>query len=156
MVPFLRTDVLCESLLLLLRHHPLMMILCFFWIFEGRTHFKRRLSQQVLLDPACLPYREDLLAFLRLEKHKGREIFLATAADRPAVEPILKHVGLFAGCFASDGSVNLKGKKKGAVLSQRFGYRKFDYVGNDRTDLEVRKHANAAILVGSSQALSPR
>jgi hypothetical protein len=43
--------------------------------------------------------------FLKVEKSKGRPIYLASASDRRYAERIADHLGLFDGVFGSDASV---------------------------------------------------
>ncbi len=88
--------------------------------------------------------------FLRQQKEVGRRIVLTTASDREAVEPIVTHLKIFADVIASDGVVNLSGRNKCKVLEERFGRRRFDYVGNARIDLPLWRAANAAHLVAPS------
>lgn len=74
----LATDVLWESLLVLLRTQPWRLACLPFWLLKGKAHLKHQIAQYVVLDPASLPYRDDVLDFLRKEQMAGREIVLAT------------------------------------------------------------------------------
>ncbi|WP_222706810.1 hypothetical protein, partial [Lacisediminihabitans profunda] len=76
----------------------------------------------------------------------GREVWLASASDELAVAPLAEAVGA-TGCIASDGRTCLVGQAKAAALVERFGEGGFDYVGNERRDLSVWKHARCAIGV---------
>jgi hypothetical protein len=49
---------------------------------EGKAYFKQQIAGHVVLNPAILPYREDVLQFLTREKAQGRDIVLATGSDR--------------------------------------------------------------------------
>ena len=89
------TDLLWESLFLLIREKPLYLFLLPYWLWQGRAVFKCEIAERVNLDPAALPYREALLARLREEREAGRRIILATAAPRKFAERIAEHLGLF-------------------------------------------------------------
>jgi len=61
----LRTDTLYEGLLLLLKRGPLYALLALFWLLHGRSRLKREVASRVILNPAELPYREDLVDYLQ-------------------------------------------------------------------------------------------
>jgi phosphoserine phosphatase len=143
-------DLLRLSVGRLLRRNPFALFQLPIWLLRGRAHLKREVARRVPLDPAALPYRADLLAFLRAEREDGRRLVLATAADATAADEIARHLGLFSDVLASDGRVNLSGRRKLAALERRFGWRGFDYAGNAAVDLHLWRHANAAIVVTSS------
>ncbi|MDR4501766.1 MAG: UbiA family prenyltransferase [Nitrospirales bacterium] len=141
------TDVLWESLLVLLKLQPWLLMALPFWLLQGRAALKRRIAERVILDPSSLPYRQDVLAFLRQEKARGRTLVLATASDYQPAEGIAAHLGLFSEVLASDGIVNLSGPRKQQALVSRFGEQGFDYIGDSATDLPVWSSAKRALLV---------
>lgn len=149
----LATDVLWESVLLLLKRKPHLMFLLPFWLLKGKAALKHNIAQKVRLDVANLPYRQDVLDFLIEEKDSGRHIVLATASDRKAAEAIANHLGLFSDVIASDGIENLSGIKKREALEARFSDQGFDYIGNSRVDLPLWEAANAALLVDPSKRM---
>ncbi|MGC9987910.1 MAG: UbiA family prenyltransferase [Terriglobales bacterium] len=144
----IRGNALWESVLVLFRTHPVALLLVPIWLLSGRAAFKRYLSARVHLNPACLPYRQEVLALLRQEKAEGRRIALTTAADRAVAESVSRHLGLFDEVHASDGKVNLKGAVKAAFLAQHFADTGFEYVGDSAADVEVWRSARAAYVVG--------
>ncbi len=117
--------------------------------FAGRAFLKRQLADRVQIDPARLPYRQQVLDLLQREKLAGRRIALVTAADRTLAEPISNYLGLFDEIHASDGQRNLKGSNKAAFLVEHFALFGFDYVGDSGADLEVWRYARAAYVVGT-------
>ncbi len=152
----LATDALWESLIVLLKARPWNLLLLPAWILRGKARFKREIASRTRLDPAPLPYREDVLEFLRQERRTGREIVLATASDQIIAVGIAEHLGLFTHVLASDGVVNLSGANKlQAVLAHAAG-KGFDYVGNSTADLALWEHAEHALLVSPSARLLER
>src|SRR3954447_10819939 len=89
------TDVSWESLLLLLRTDPGSALLMPLWLAQGRAHLKRKLAERVKPDAAVLPYRADVIDFLKKEKASGRRIILVTGADEQVATSVAAHVGLF-------------------------------------------------------------
>lgn len=121
---------------------------------DGRAGFKQAVAQYAVLDPALLPYNQDLLAYLCRQKQAGRELVLVTAADRSVAEAIAKHLGLFDAVLASDGACNLKGRAKAEALLARYGRKGFVYAGNARSDLAVWQEAAASILVDTPNGVA--
>jgi 4-hydroxybenzoate polyprenyltransferase len=145
----IRGNVLWECVLVLLKTRPVTVLLLPFWLLAGRANLKRQLAARVHLDPACLPYRQQVLDLLRGEKAAGRRIALVTAADRELAEVISSYLGLFDEVHASEGQLNLKGANKAAFLAQQFARTGFEYVGDSAADIEVWRNARAAYVVGT-------
>ncbi len=145
----IRGNVLWECVLVLLKTRPIAILLLPFWLFSGRAALKRKLAARIHLNPACLPYRQQVLDLLQQEKANGRRIALVTAADRELAETISSYLGLFDEVHASDGKVNLKGANKAALLAQHFAQTGFEYVGDSSNDIEVWRNACGAYVVGT-------
>ena len=150
----IRTDLLWESLLALLKQRPLSIFQLPFWLLKGRAYFKHQIASRVTLDVALLPYHQELVEFLSAERRDGRELTLATASHVTFARAVATHLGLFDDrVFGSDVSVNLKGARKVALLIERYGARRFAYAGNSTADLPIWADANEAIVVNASARL---
>jgi 4-hydroxybenzoate polyprenyltransferase/phosphoserine phosphatase len=145
----IRGNVLWECVLVLLKTRPITLLLLPFWLLAGRASFKQKLAARIHLNPACLPYRQQVLNLIRQEKATGRRIALVTAADRELAETISSYLGLFDEVHASDGELNLKGANKAVFLAQHFVQTGFEYVGDSAADVEVWRNARAAYVVGT-------
>ena len=152
----IKSDMLWESLVRLLRRNPLYLLAVPYWLLGGRARLKDQLARRVTLDAARLPYHEPFLAFLREQQRAGRQLLLVTASDRRMAEPVAAHLGLFAEVLASDGKTNLRGRNKAAHLAARFGERGFDYAGNSSIDLPVWARARQALVVNARPGLELR
>ncbi len=142
----IRDDASVKSFFLLLAKNPLRIFSALFWLRLGRVHLKRQIALRVVLEPTALSYREEVLAFLREEKARGRKIILATASDQIYADTIAHHLGIFSEALGSDGVTNLSGPRKRAALEKRYGV--FSYMGNSRDDLAVWRGAEEAFAVG--------
>jgi len=151
-----RTDTLWESVLLLLRRRPWLVLLLPTWMLRGRARFKRAVAERVSLDPGSLPYRTELVEMLRVSAGKGRRIVLSTAADARVAEAVAAHLALFHEVIASDGEQNLKAHHKRDSLAERFAATGFDYVGDAAADLPVLAAAHRGYLVGASAQTARR
>jgi len=152
----LRTDSLYESTLILLKANPLRAVLLPIWLLRGKAVLKHEIASRVTLDPATLPYHPELLAHLREEHAKGRQIVLVSAAHETVVRAVAQHLGLFADVIASDGVKNLKGMNKRDVLVARFGEGGYDYAGDHAADLDVWSAGRGAIVVSNDVRLARR
>lgn len=146
------TDTLVESVLLLAKQSPLDLLKLPLWLARGREVMKSEIARRVSVAPEQLPYRQDLLDYLRAEKAGGREIVLATAAHRSIADGVAGHLGLFDRVLATDGTRNLKGSNKLAAIREEVGP-DFAYAGDSAADLAVWEGAQAAVLVGASPAV---
>ncbi len=139
-------DLLVEGAARLLAASPLTLFALPIWLVKGRAALKRRIAAAVPLPPSSLVLNPAVLDEIAAAKVAGREVWLASAADERVVAPLAEGVGA-AGWFASDGRTNLSGEAKAAALVERFGEGGFDYVGNERRDLAVWRHARCIIGV---------
>src|SRR5690348_6389203 len=146
----LRMDLLFESLLILLKRKPWLLLFMPLWLMKGKAHVKKQLAGRVSLASVQLQMQDDLVRFLKFESEKGRRLVLCSASDRSFVEQVAKTLAFPVEVMGSDGVVNLKGENKAQALVARFGVRGFDYVGNGRADLPIWRQAREAILVRTS------
>jgi 4-hydroxybenzoate polyprenyltransferase len=149
----LKTDLLLESILALVKQHPVQALALPLWLLKGKARFKREIGRRVSLEVERLPYRQELLDYLRSQHARGRTLVLATATDAQPARQVAEHLQLFDSFMASDGVVNLSGEKKRQHLVSAFGEKGFDYVGNGRADLAVWRSARKAMAVNSSRGV---
>lgn len=138
-----KSDTLVDSALLLARQHPSKLLKLPGWLMEGKAALKRHITSAVTLDVAHLPYNRELLTYLEQEHARGRQLFLATAADSALAQRIADHLGIFSGVLASDGSTNLAGENKLAAFRARFGDQ-FCYIGNASPDISLLSACSAS------------
>lgn len=150
------SDLLLESLILLLKRNPLYLLCLPFWLLRGKANLKSEIASRVTLNPAALPYNNEFISWLKDERAAGRSLWLCTAADMRLATAVAGHLGSFDGVIASEGGVNLAGAKKAELLVQRFGEAGFDYCGNEVRDIAVWAHANGAIIVRAGEHLEQK
>lgn len=146
-------DTLHVSLGVLARRRPWLFPALPFVVLTGRARFKAFVSSQVSLDPARLPYRDDVVDFVKRQRAAGRRVLLATAANRHVADAVAAHLGLFDGVIASDGRHNAKGDRKVESIRELLGDSEFDYIGDSMPDVPVFKAARKSYLVCPSPAL---
>jgi 4-hydroxybenzoate polyprenyltransferase/phosphoserine phosphatase len=147
-----RTDTLLESTIRAIKRDILNLPKALLYLVKGRPTFKQFVASQAALSAKDLPYHADLLDYLRQERQRGRRIVLATAADRSIANAVASHIGLFDKVLSTEVGVNLKGATKLNMILKVVGSR-FVYAGDSSADLIIWRHAQAAILVGTTPIL---
>jgi 4-hydroxybenzoate polyprenyltransferase/phosphoserine phosphatase len=143
----IRSDLLLESLVLLIKRNPLYLFLVPFWLLRGKAVLKAEIASRVNLNAAALPYDQEFLKWLHSERAAGKSLWLCTASNQRLADSVAAHLGVFDGVLASDRNVNLAGSAKAAHLVERFGESGFDYCGNEHRDLLIWQRARAAVVV---------
>ncbi|MGH8112140.1 MAG: UbiA family prenyltransferase [Rhodanobacteraceae bacterium] len=151
----IRTDLLFESTLALLKRNPLYLFMLPFWWLGGRARLKRHIAQRTCVDVATLPWDRRVLHLIEVER-ENRQVVLCTASDQALADAVARHLGCFDRVIASDGSRNLSGHWKAETLVEAYGERGFDYAGNETRDLAVWAHARHAYVVNGSGGLAAR
>lgn len=149
----LKTDVLAESVLLLLKRNPLYLFLFPLWLIGGRARLKHEIATRIELPLDLLPLNPEILAHLREQRSAGRELILISASNDKAVQQIGAHLNLFDHSIGSDATVNLRSAAKLARIRQLTNAPAFAYAGNSRADLVIWAEAEQLYLVNCSPAL---
>lgn len=147
-----KSDTLVDSVLVMARQKPGDLLRIPGWIAAGKASFKKHVTASVELDVEHLPYNHVLLEWLRKEAGAGREIYLATAADKTLAERVAAFLGIFRGVLASDGSTNLAGGNKLAAFRERFGD-EFCYIGNAKPDAVLLAACVSPMVANPDRAL---
>lgn len=143
-----RGDLLWECLVDLLKQNPMTIFRLPFWLLSGKAHLKTQLAMRSRIDVAHLPYRRDVLEYLRERRSAGCRLALVTASAQELAQQVAGFLGIFDFCFASSAHENLRGRAKAELLSQRFGEHGFEYLGDSPVDLPVWRACSAVHVVG--------
>ena len=149
----IRTDMLHENVLGLAKVSPVSLLSLVGWLARGKAHLKHQVAERVTVDPAGLPYNEQVLDLIREARAAGRPVVLATASPLSVAQAIADHLGLFDDVIATDPTTNLAAGNKAEALVARYGRQGFDYAGNHRHDLPIFAVSRNAHLVSSSGGL---
>ncbi|PID76014.1 MAG: 4-hydroxybenzoate polyprenyltransferase [Deltaproteobacteria bacterium] len=147
------TDSLVESVVLLIKKNPVYFFIIFFWLFKGKARLKTEIVNRVSLDIETLPYNKPFIEWLKVEKEKGRKLYLVTAAHKEIAKKVMNYLNFFDGFFATEESCNLKGSKKCALIKEKIGD-DFVYAGDSKVDLLIWKDSEAAVLVNAPSSLA--
>jgi 4-hydroxybenzoate polyprenyltransferase/phosphoserine phosphatase len=147
-----QTDTLLETLVGVAFKAPRDLASIFGALLQNRAAFKRAATTAITLDPAALPYNQDVLDLIQQRRVAGGAVHLITAADQRLADGIAAHLGLFDSVMGSDGYVNNKGATKAELLRARFP-NGFAYIGDCVADIPVWKTAAEVIVVQPSNTL---
>ncbi|MBC3807010.1 UbiA family prenyltransferase [Undibacterium seohonense] len=152
----IRSDMLLESAIRLVRRNPLYVFLIFLWLCQGKRQLKTQIAQRVEIPCALLPYHLEFLSYLQEQFRAHRKLVLATATDMRYAQQIAAHLGIFSDVWGTTAERNLAGEEKAKVLLQAYGEKGFDYAGNATPDLKIWQHARRAIVVNASAGLEQK
>ncbi|HEX2186907.1 MAG TPA: haloacid dehalogenase-like hydrolase [Chloroflexota bacterium] len=145
-----------ECLGLLARERPWCLPRLLVSLVRGRAACKDHLAHLADLAPERLPYRPQVLAFLRAERARRRRLILATAAPRRIADAVARHLGLFEAVIASDRTRHQAGAVKLTAIREVVRGGAFDYMGDKQADQPIFQAARLAILVHPSKRLLTR
>ena len=120
------------------------------WLFRRWRANKRSVSRRPGPEHAearILPFRAELLQWLREQHAGGRRLVLVADGDPQLAEQIADHLGLFDEVARTDGAGSAAERKRRALV-ERFGEHGFDYAGSDPSDMIVWEASRAALVVG--------
>lgn len=143
-------DVIWVSWKNLIRKNPYMAFHPLVWFLKGRAYLKKQLGIHSFIDPLQLTYNKPLLSFLKTCKAHNIHIVLATAADEKFAQSVAQYLALFDDVIASDGKHNRRAQYKAQHLCEKFGKKKFTYIGNSYDDLKVWRVSKYAIATNLS------
>lgn len=150
----IRGDSFRSALRFLLTRRPGALLRCLLALRGGWAAFKTQAASEVRLADLHLDFNPLVLAFLRQERASGRPLALCTATPQSwADEAAALAGGIFQLVIGSDGTANLKGRRKAGRLVELFGRRGFDYIGDSLADLAVWREAATPVFAGRRQTV---
>ena len=142
-------DIAMESLLNVARR-GWRELLTIIWItFSGRAALKAWLADVDPVNPAKLPYRQEVLDLIGTARNNGQPIILASAADERNVKLVAEHLDVFDHVVGSETGHNLKSTAKLRRIREICDDGCFDYVGDSISDRPIWKSARRAYTVGA-------
>lgn len=147
------TDTLVESLVQIVRRSPFRLLRLLISLLSGKAAFKHAVAREISLSVDSLPYRKDLIEYLKQERLSGRKIILATAAHQSIAANVAAHLGLFDLVIASNEHDNLKADAKLRAIQEHVGI-DFSYAGDHAADLVIWQSANSAVLVAVTDSVA--
>lgn len=142
-------DIAEESLAQASRHWSAFSAAVRAYFSGGLSALKRSLAQNAAPDVTTLPYREEVLDYIRAARAEGRRIILATAADLHIARDVANHLGLFDEVIGTEPGRNLKGRTKLEAIKE-MAQGPFEYLGDSDADIPVWQAADKSGFVSPS------
>ena len=147
----INTDILYESVLLLIKKNFFYIFLLPIWILKGKSKLKYNISNRVDINPQLLPYNKTFLQYLKQQKKLGRRLILATATTEKYANTIASHLGIFDQVIASSIKKNVSGNIKLKYIQEQ--NMQFSYAGNAVIDMLIFPFAQQSIIVNPTKGL---
>jgi 4-hydroxybenzoate polyprenyltransferase/phosphoserine phosphatase len=148
----IKTDLLFESAIRLIKKNPFYIFLLIFWLLKGRANLKDKIASRVDLRVDLLPYRSQIIDIIR--SHQGKKV-LATASNYRYAKAVADHLGIFDEIIASDAVTNLKGKQKAKIIIEKFGT-DFEYIGDSEADIPIWQKAQLGFVINPNNHLQKK
>ncbi|HEY9095586.1 MAG TPA: haloacid dehalogenase-like hydrolase, partial [Hydrogenophaga sp.] len=148
-----RSDLTLESLLSALKARPWLLFMLPLWLIRGKGHMKAQLARVAQPDATVLPYHPEVIDLIQEARLQGRHVALVTGSHISLAERITDHLPLFDEVMGSTPDRNLTGARKAALLVERFGSGRFEYVANSKVDLAVWSKASGAVTVNAPRSV---
>lgn len=134
---------------MLLRRSPVAALHSAMLFKKDRLKSKAIVAHGIDLDAAHLPYRPEVIEYVKRAKAEGRRVVLATGSTRKFAEAVATHLGLFDAVFATEREgVNLISKHKLERIIADAGGQPFEYLGDSHADVVVFEGSAIAGWVG--------
>lgn len=150
----IKTDMLLESVFILLKNNPIYLLIIPFWLVKGRQILKSEIEKRISLNPENLPYNYDVIKFLKDNKEKFNQTVLVSASNENIVKKISDYLKLFSESYGSNDKINLKSKNKSKFLDEKYGQNNWSYIGDSKADIEVWNKSNESYIVNNNNSRS--
>jgi len=146
-------DTILESLLLLVRNKPYLLLILPFWLIKGVEYFRAKIAENSSLDVTTLPYNMPFINWLKEQKVNGKKIVLYTETDECIAKAITKHLEIFDDLIFNEKYPNLKNNNKDNTLQELYGNGGYDYAGSKDTKIDFWTGASGVIVVNAKEDL---
>lgn len=148
-------DISLESFVAFARSGVFSFLLLLVWLLRGREVAKTMVARYAPIDPARLPYREEVLELIANAKARAQPVILASASHRRNIRRIAHYLDLSEAVIATHAHANLKGRAKLAAIRAHVGPDgAFDYVGDSKADICLWREARNGWSAGYALSLS--
>lgn len=131
----------------MLRANPLALLRAALAMRQGRAAAKKIIADHVPFDAASLPYRPEVIEYVRRAKDEGRRVVLATGAERRYADAVAAHLPLFDAVYATENDVNLTSTRKLAAMVKDGG-EAFEYLGDSHADKAIFARSTVSGWIG--------
>lgn len=148
----IKTDMLFESVFLLIKSNPLYILILPFWLIKGKQILKIEINKRVEITPNLLPFNQDVIEFIKNRKNSYEKVVLVSASNIEIVKKIGNFLNIFDEIYGSDENTNLKGIHKKNFLDTKYGKNNYSYIGDSNADIVIWKSSDEKYIVNNSNS----
>jgi 4-hydroxybenzoate polyprenyltransferase len=152
----LKTNIFQEALFLLVKRNPLHIFLLPIWFLRGRSALIQQVSEDVQINWRTVPLRERIVERMRAAHAGNRQVFLLTSMPKIWARELSAELSFSKTIFISDPLPEASAEDTESHLTNLFGLRGFDYIGDGRRDLPICRSARRTLIVTSDRTASAR
>lgn len=152
----LRTDMLFESFWKGMGEDPVG-TLKFCWKHWSKPQIlKQELADATGCEISTLPIDPAVKQLCDQAREQGSEVVIASGSAKTLVEGVAERLGGFSAVYATSAEVNLTGRRKAELLTNKYGEKGFDYVGDSLKDIPVWNAAHKAYVARPSKTMTKK
>ncbi len=148
---FIKTDLLYEAFVQLIKFRFWLVFLMPIWLIRGKLYFKKKIFEGYSLREDLLPYNYDVINYIKDKWNSGHKIYLYSASPEEFVKKIANKFEFFSG-FRGSTNINLKSINKLKAIIEDFG-ENFDYIGDSLDDIVIWNKAINKIAVNPNKKI---
>jgi len=152
----IKTDVLFEGVVNIIKRNPFLVFLMMLWLFKGKSFFKYKVAVNSNINFDLLPQNDSVVEYLTTMKNNGYRLILITGSAKIYAEKAAERFGFFDLFFGSEIDNNLIGIMKTRLLDSTFGVGNYFYIGDSKTDIPVFNSSAKAIVVNTKKSIIKR
>ena len=123
----------------------------FIWFLCRKKNLKEKLNSYSDINVKCLPYNKGVLRYIRQHQKEGGFTTLLVESNKDVAKKIVEYLKLSNVIkISSSKKISLNKNPKENFLKNRYGFKKYDFMGSSLNDLPFWKNANKAISVGAN------
>ncbi|MDT7040991.1 UbiA family prenyltransferase [Candidatus Nitronereus thalassa] len=149
----LATNTFLESLLLLLKKNPFSIFQILIWTFRGFRHVHQEIAKKVHLDASNLPFRQNVIGYLREEATQGRDLVLITGWNLDIAHAVSTHLKLFSQVVLRSDLQYLSHRRHQQTTETRFDPNGLEHITPGQSERQNFEAAQTVTLVQSHDQL---
>jgi 4-hydroxybenzoate polyprenyltransferase len=152
----LKTNIFQEAIFLFVKKNPLYIFLLPIWFLRGRSALIQQVSEGVRINWRTVPFCERVVERMRAAHDGNRQVFLLTSMPKIWACELSAEFAYSKTIFIGERNNETSAEDAVSNLTNLFGSRGFDYIGEGRRDLDICESARRALIVTSDRGTIAR
>jgi 4-hydroxybenzoate polyprenyltransferase len=152
----LKTNIFHEAIFLLVKGNPLDIFRLPIWLLRGRSTLIQRVSEKIQINWRTVPLCERVVERVQAAQDGNRQVYLLTSMPKTWAHALAAVLADSKLIFTDQKNTVACIEATRSHLTDLFGMRGFDYIGDGRRDLPLCKSARRALIVTSDRTTIAR